>query len=449
MQYLPRHTQKGASLLDTVFGASLLLVVFLGLFGAFRLSLLLVESTKAKTGALALAHERIEYIRSLPYEDVGTVGGIPQGTLEEEETVSLNNLNYTRRTSVRYVDAPEDGSGSSDTNNITTDYKVVKATIEWLFREETRSFSLVTSIVPSGEESIVGGGTLQINVLNALGSAVSSAQVSVVNDTLNPAISLSTYTNTSGEVEFLGAPASSGYEISVSKSGYSGAQTYSVAGSNTNPNPGHLTVTEGNTTSSSFAIDVLGSITVETFEVGTTTPLPDIPFSIRGSKTIGTDSGSNPIYKYEGSINTGGSGSVTTPNLEWGEYTIEIDDSATGYDIAESCLPQPAALAPGESETVSIYLTPNVAHSLLVDVKDTNGNVLSGSSVRLYRSGYDTTDSTGTCGQVFFGTGLSEGTISGSNPYAADVSLSGYTPKTVSNVEVSGASRLSVTLSSS
>ncbi|MCW9054512.1 MAG: hypothetical protein OQJ98_00820 [Candidatus Pacebacteria bacterium] len=436
-------------MIDTVFGTAILLVVFLGLFGAFKLSLELVQSVKLKTGALALAHERVEYIRSLSYDDVGTVGGIPAGILAEEEEEMFNGVTYTRRTFVRYVDAPEDGSGGSDENGITTDYKVVKTVVSWDLRGETREFSLATNIVPSSVESVVGGGTLKITVLDAFGGVVPSALVSVANSSVSPAVALSTYSSTAGVVEFPGAPAGSDYEITVSKSGYSGSQTYSISGSNPNPSPGHLTVTESNTTSQSFSIDVLGQITVETFEVGTTTPLPNIPFSVRGSKTIGTDSESNPIYKYESTINTGASGSVTTTSLEWDEYTIEIDDTATGYDIAESCQPQPADLSPGASETVSIYLAPDVAHSLLVDVKDASDNLLSGASVRLYRSGYDTTQSTGECGQTFFDDSLSSGTIDGGNSYTADVSLSGYTAKTVNNVEIDGASMLHVILSSS
>ncbi|MFC1730825.1 hypothetical protein ACFL6I_10875 [candidate division KSB1 bacterium] len=446
MSFLHSNNQRGTSLLDVIFGASILLVVFIGLFGAFKLSLEIVQSVKGRTGALALASERVEYVRSLLYDDIGTVGGIPQGVLVESETETLNGVSYTRRTFVQYTDATQDGSGGSDTNSITTDYKTVKVTVEWAFRNETRSISLVTTIVPKGIESIIGGGTLRITVLDALGLAVPSAQVSLINSQTSPAISLSTFTNTSGIVEFLGAPAANSYEVSIIKTGYSSAQTYDVDISNTNPNPGHLTVSESNTTSSSFSIDVTGSIVVNTFEVGTTTPLPSIPFSIRGDKTIGLDSGSNDIYKYNSSINTGASGSVTTSSLEWDNYTISIDDGATGYDIAESCSTQPISLDPSGNEIVNIYLADDVAHSLLVNVKDINGNLLSGASIQLYRGGYDTTQYTSTCGQTFFNNSLSQGTVGGGNSYTIYVSLSGYSAQTISSVEVDGASEWSVIL---
>ncbi|HEC33076.1 MAG TPA: carboxypeptidase regulatory-like domain-containing protein [Candidatus Kaiserbacteria bacterium] len=261
------NNQKGSSLLDVVVGTAILLIVFLGIFGAFKLSVSLVTSNKLKTGGLALVSERIEYIRSLQYSDIGTVGGIPQGSLEAEEIIVFNNVNYTRRTFVQYVDDSADGSGANDVNSITADYKTVKVTVSWIFRNSTRSVSLVTNIIPKGIESISGGGTLSVSVLNAVSVNVPSANVSIVNTNVNPSIGFSTFTNTSGVASFPGAPAGSGYEITITKSGYSSAQTYDVTSSNIDPSPGHLTVGDGQTTTGTFSIDVLGSLIVRSFEV--------------------------------------------------------------------------------------------------------------------------------------------------------------------------------------
>ena len=267
MQSLHLNNQKGTSLLDVVFGIAILLIVFLGIFGAFKLSISLVTSNKLKTGALALASEQIEYIRSLQYSDIGTIGGIPQGTLDAEETIVFNNISYTRRTFVQYVDDPSDGLGVNDENSITADYKTVKVTVSWPFREVTRSFSLITNIIPKGIESIGGGGTLSISVLDATSVAVPSASINIKNTNINPSVGFSTFTNTSGIATFPGAPAGSGYEITVTKSGYSSAQTYDSTVTNVDPNPSHLTVSESQTTTGTFAIDVLGSLMVKSFEV--------------------------------------------------------------------------------------------------------------------------------------------------------------------------------------
>ena len=68
-----------------------------------------------------------------------------------------------------------------------------------------------------------------------------------------------------GIASILGAPAATGYRIIVTELGYSTAQTYSVTGQNTNPNPGNLTVTNNHTTLGTFAIDRLGTKTIQTW----------------------------------------------------------------------------------------------------------------------------------------------------------------------------------------
>jgi hypothetical protein len=264
MAYSPR--MRGMSLLETIFGIALFSLAFWGIFGVLKLSIELVASTKAKTGALALASEQIEFLRSLSYDAVATVGGIPAGSIPQLEIITLNDTTYTRRTFVQYVDAPEDGLGASDETGITADYKKVKVELTWSIKDRPGSLALVTTIVPKGIESLTGGGTLWVNAIDAFNQPLSGASVRVVNSTVSPSIDVTTFSNASGIVIFPGAPAGSNYEITVTRSGYSTAQTYGATVANPNPVPAHLSVLDAQTTSSTFAIDELGSITVNTFE---------------------------------------------------------------------------------------------------------------------------------------------------------------------------------------
>src|SRR3989338_639094 len=116
---MQRPGERGATLLDAVVGTALMLVVFVGIFGAFKLTVSAVSNNKARAGAIALANERLEYIRSLSYDSIGTVGGIPAGAIAQSETATLNGISYTRRTFIAYVDDPGDGTGASDSNSIT------------------------------------------------------------------------------------------------------------------------------------------------------------------------------------------------------------------------------------------------------------------------------------------------------------------------------------------
>lgn len=259
------HT-SGLTLMDVLVGVALLSLVFYGIFGVFRLSIVLIGSNKAKVGALSLAEERMELIRSLPYTEVGVVGGIPAGNLAHIEEITLNNIDYTRRTFVTYHDDPADGLGEADENGITADYKKVKVEISWSIKDRASSHSVVSTITPRGVETTSGGGTLRIAVFDSNAQPVPSAEVRITNSTLDPPIDILTFTNTAGSVVFPGGtPPGSGYHVSVTKTGFSTDKTYSASVGNPNPSPGSLTVLENQTTSGSFAIAPLSTISIRSF----------------------------------------------------------------------------------------------------------------------------------------------------------------------------------------
>src|SRR3989344_5274546 len=268
--------KRGVTLIDTIVGSALMLVVFVGIAGVFQLSIDVVTNNKARAGAIALADDRVEYIHSLAYSAIGTAGGIPSGAIPQSETVVSNGVSYTWRTTVEYVDDPQDGTGASDTNGITLDYKVARVDLAWESRAGTRHVTLVTRISPvSGMETACPPtaecGTLTVTVLNATLQPVSNAQVRVVNTVTSPGIDLTTFTNTSGIVSLVGAPASIGYQVTVTKTGYSTDQTYNATAQNTNPTPGPLTVSNNQTTSPTFRIDLLSNMSVNTFYLSTNT----------------------------------------------------------------------------------------------------------------------------------------------------------------------------------
>lgn len=261
-------------MLDAVVGTALMLVVFVGIVGAFRLTVMAVSNNKARAGAIALANERLEFIRSLPYASVGTSGGIPAGNIAQSETVNLNDVSYTRRTFISYEDDPADGSGAADTNGVRTDYKAAKVTVSWVVRDGTHTITLISRISPPGVETSVPGGTLSFNVVDSRLVPVSNAQIRVVNAGVSPAVDLTTYTDAAGTAVILGVPSGSGYRVTTTKSGYSTAQTYGSSATNTNPIPAHLGVALNQTTAATFAIDVLSTKTIETYSpvsTGTTT----------------------------------------------------------------------------------------------------------------------------------------------------------------------------------
>ncbi len=256
---------KGMSLIDVVVGTALVLIVFSGIFGLLKASLEVSGLAKLKAAATAIAGSQMEYIRSLAYEEVGTVGGIPAGLIPQNATTTNAGIEYEVRTYIVYVDDPADGVGGADTTGITTDYKLAKVVVTYEAGEQEREIVVLSNIAPKGIETTTGGGTLRISVVDALGTPVSGATVEIQNPSTAPSINFSTFSDVTGTVFLPGAPTSTDYRIHVSKTGYSSAETYARDATNANPTPGYLTVVGGSTTSGTFAIDALASLILRTF----------------------------------------------------------------------------------------------------------------------------------------------------------------------------------------
>ena len=269
------RAHRGFGLIDVIVGIALMLILFLSLFGVLRASLMLSTFAKAKAAAVELASTQMEYLRGLSYDSIGTVGGIPAGAVPQTATSTVDGVTYVTHTFIEYYDDPADGLGANDTNGITTDYKIGEVTVSYSIGGLAKSVVLVSNFAPPGIESNTSGGTLSLHVVNAGGVGVSGASVQIVNASTSPTINFTTFTNTDGFVTIGGAATSSEYQVYVSRAGYSSAQTYARTSQNVNPNPGYLTVTLDQTTSATFAIDLLASLTLSTFSPAATTAFSD------------------------------------------------------------------------------------------------------------------------------------------------------------------------------
>jgi len=313
----------GFSLIESLIGTALMLVVFLSIFGVFNLSIKLVGKTKAKAGAVALANERMEMIRNLPYEKVGTVGGMVPGNIPQTEKIVLNGIEYTRKVDIRYVDDPKDGEGPNDENGIQADYKAVRVELDW--RGAAKPVVFVSNVVPPGIETVGGGGTLKINVFDAGARPVASALAHIENRNADPPVSTDVYTNDQGKIVFPGAAAVSDYEITVSKDGYSTARTYGADSVNVSPDPGHLSVFEGQTTEASFVIDKLSSKTVRTWE-----PIKEIVWRDDFNDW-------SKVSDYASTTAVGGAAVLEeeSPGSYWGAGYLESSDISGGDYLAD------------------------------------------------------------------------------------------------------------------
>lgn len=322
---------RGFSLVEVIVVSALILLVFGGLFAGVKLMVVLVGQAKGAAGARALAVERLEYVRSLPYASVGTVNGVPEGTLPQTSTTTINDITYTEHLLVTYLDRPEDGFGAADENGVPEDSKSVTVTYTWSVRGRDESLSLSTDIIPEGIESTTGGGTLFVNVFDANVEPVPGAQVHVYNDTGTSTIDVTVTTNANGIANVPGAPARSGYQISATKSGYSTDQTYSATAENSSPNPPHVSVIAGAVSTVNFAIDRLASLTLHAVTPpvgGTFDDTFDDLSGTSGATNVAIEGGSLVLSGGAGAY--AGSGSVRsvaiTPDSiqSWGALTFTL-----------------------------------------------------------------------------------------------------------------------------
>lgn len=566
-----RHLRGGFTLVELIITAALLLVVFGALMGFVRTSILLLGVSKAETTALSLASDRLEYIRSLTYDNIGTVSGVPAGAIPQNRVVVGNGTSYNERVLIQYIDSAADGIGGSDSNAILSDYKQIKVEYTWTLRGNAHSLYLTSDVMPAGIESTAGGGTIRVNVFDAATAPVVGAAVRFVNTSLVPTIDTTRYTTATGEAYLSGAPAGANYEIYVSKPGYTTDGTYTadtvvvspstppiaviasqvstmnfqidqvatlVLSTKTTPTLGTIsdsyvdssgltssssvTVASGDLTltntagvysgngfvvhataspatftgwdDATFSVDTpastavrlsfyynvggvstlipdtalpgnsagfttspvdLRSLTGSTYDdliarldlsttdtsvtpavhelaltyISSQTPIGNVALDSSGQKSLGTDSGGQPVLRYDVSTTTDAGGSRTLSDLIWDAYTLTVTDPA--YTVTEQCPTSPLSLYPNTNVAVSFSLTPAVSYALRVTVTDATGTPIPGASVQVDNGAFSDNKTSSLCGQAAFTSGLFS-----SGSYTVTVSKTGYTTEVIPNVSV-------------
>jgi hypothetical protein len=301
LHFIPKKIFKGQTYIDLLIAMALLSILGLALFRISALSYELLSFNRARIAARHLAQEKTEFIRNLPYDDVGTVGGIPPGTLPQEETVKVNGLNYIVYTSIVYIDDPFDGLVPNDL--LPTDYKRVRIDVSWegLAASKINPITLITDISPKGIETSAGGGTLSVFIFDSAAQPIGQATVHIVASSVTPNVDVTLKTANNGRVILPGTPTCVGcYQITVTKTNYSTDKTYTTS-EVANPNKPLASILTGQLTEVSFTIDKVSNLNITSHgDKGTNfSILPDVTFRLRGEKTIGTDVSDNPVYKYD------------------------------------------------------------------------------------------------------------------------------------------------------
>ncbi|OGM15976.1 hypothetical protein A2V56_04405 [Candidatus Woesebacteria bacterium RBG_19FT_COMBO_42_9] len=439
-KFLPsvRNLLKGQSYFDLLLGIALLSIFGLALFRISSLSYEIISYSRARIAAKYIAQEKIEVIRNLPYDDVGTLGGIPPGNLAQGENLQRNGINYMVRTIIIYIDDPFDTIAPTDTD--PADYKRVKVEVTWGgIAASSRNPVAISTDISSGIATEIEGGVLKVLVFDANGNPLPQASVNIVSSGITPAIDVTYETDEDGEVTLPGATECVAcYRITVTKTDYSLERTYSIS-EITNPLKQDQGVFADQVTQISFAIDKTSTLSVSsvTGREQNYSPAPDVSFKLRGSKILGTDAYAQPIYKLDDPFTTNASGQVTIQDLEWDVYQIYMD-TGTSYDIGGATPLLPLNIVPDSTNVLTFVVYAHSTHSLLTFVKDPTLSLIENVYVKVYDGvSFDQTKTTGGSSAPDFGQTLFSGleektyqveaTASGFLNYTGEVIVTEYT----------------------
>lgn len=318
MGIIKLHTpnNKGFTTIEILVSSLVIAILSISLLSAFVSLNSTALFSKRKLIGTELATNQLEYLKSLPYDDLAVVGGaIPHASpLPNSKTVTIDNTNYEITTAINYIDdafdgcasyatpelksqicrnLPEPGGSPTDTN--PADYKIVnvKASVNG-----KKVAELDTSIAARVAETDSNTGSLTVTVIDSSGNPVSGANVNVVNTNLNPDINVNDNTDINGVAIFYGLPpdSSNNYIATASKSDYSSLATISPAGSLA-PNFPSQNIIVQQSSSVTLTIDPMGqySLLSEVVDTGGS-PLSGATIYVKGGQKKYSNSSDTSYY---------------------------------------------------------------------------------------------------------------------------------------------------------
>lgn len=456
---LPQGSQptlKGFTLIEGMVMLFLFALITTVFFQTFAYGTALIQQSKYRLGAIALANQKMEIIRSLDYDTLGTVSGIPAGDLLEDETIQVSNAIYQVHTFVQYSDDAYDGTlGGSPNDLVPNDYKEVQVEVSWGGESEAEKVRLFSTFAPLGIEQSVGGGILSINILDSQGNGVAGASVNVTNSAVSPSVNVTTTTDASGNISLVGAPASSQeYQVTFSKNGYFGSASYAPYPTTAYvPIDVHASVVDSVVNQASFIMDQSSTLQLRTVDPFANA-VPDINYRIDGGRQLGTNPlTSAAVYEFGVSDSTDTSGEQDYADRSYGGYTWTLDSAeATDWTFV-GLTPESNVgannidLLPNTTQTVQMTLAANTVNGALFTVTSaTDGTAISGASVHLTNATllYDETVVTGLYGKAYFPETETPGLVA--ETYDYEVTAAGFTTETGTVVVTAGLESVAVVM---
>lgn len=432
--HLKIKNQTGYTLVEAVVLLLIFSVMFMVMLNVFSGSLQGLSGNRAKIVAVAIANAHMEILRNIDYSNLGTTTGSPQGTIQSSSTITRSNFNYTVSTNIRYYDDPFDGCAGEapghpgdqwskcadgtivqkprdipQNHNNPADYKKCDVTVSWQEQQTSKTIKLSTIIAPRDLEGETDKGFMLVHIVDANGVPVPDATINVINNELNPHVSISMTSDSNGQLLLLDLVPSANYKYSViaTKDGYTTDRTCRKQGNGNTctdtqgvPDPylENRIIRVGELDEVTLAIDHFASLAINSYNEQCE-PINNIHFTLQGlNKKISV---SPTIAK---NIITFVTNASLTPHwqkndIEWDTYDLIVNTN--GFNIAGINHDLALNILPNTNTMINVLLAQATSNSLLVTVKDSGtGTNLSNASIKLVNES-QTYDQTKVSGQGF------------------------------------------------
>ncbi len=248
-----KKQEAGYTLVELLVSIVVLAVLGLGIFNLFVSLLHSAIVAQRQAVASTLATNQMEYVKSLPYDNLAVAGGaiVSSSTIPATVTKKVNGDTYTITTNIVFADDSYDGCGSYPTQALKQkycrnypapsgapavdsnpgDYKDINVSV--VDRYGTHLAALDTQVAALVAETASNTGALFVSVIDASGNPVAGATVTAVNGSTSPAVNVSDVTDAFGLVIFYDLPPSASgnkYVITASNPGYSTLTTIAPSG---------------------------------------------------------------------------------------------------------------------------------------------------------------------------------------------------------------------------
>ncbi len=384
-----KQDEGGFTLVELIVSFSVLIIITLGFFDLYISLLHSAVTAKREAVASTLATNQMEYLKSLPYNNLAVAGGPIPSTVTIPGTITkkVAGDTYTITTDISYADDAYDGCGSyptqalkqqycrnypppsgapvTDTN--PADYKDVNVNVTF---NGTKLASVDTDIAALVAETASNTGALFVKVVDSGGNPVEGATVNAVNSKVSPAINVSDTTDENGIVIFydMTPDNNADYVVTASESGYSSLSTIAASGSLVPTYPNQKLIAQ-NSSIVTLTINPMGtySLLLQTTDTSGN-PLPSAKVYVKGGYKKYTAT-SDTTYYYD-TLTPSDSRPVTDTNglagltnLVPGNYIFCGDAGATSCSVGGTTYYLAAAVPYGGNNALYPITVPSYSAS--------------------------------------------------------------------------------------